>query len=111
MARHSTRHRVNGELDRDMPPRQLVIQLADPVLGLRNGHPVTRNNHDQRRLLEKLGGPFDRFRLVLPLLSAALRCRHLSETAEQDVQERPVHRATHNDRKNKAARSRRAPRP
>ena len=106
MARHAAGDRVNGELHRDAPFVQLVVELAHLVLGLGHGHPVAGNNHHEARLFQDLRGPFDRFGLVDLLLPAFVRdLPHLTEGPEQHVGERAVHRLAHDDGEDETARS------
>ena len=70
MSGHPARDRMDGELHRDSPLLQLVVELAHLVLGLRHGHAVAGNDHDQVGLLQHLGRALDRLRLVDLLLAA-----------------------------------------
>ena len=80
-----------------------VVELADLVLGLRDGHAVARHDHhlagrgeDRRRLLGRRA--LDRPRL----LAAGGLGLLLAERPEEHVGERPVHRLRHVDRQDEA---------
>ena len=105
VAGHAARHRVDGELHDDAAFGERVVQLPHLVLRLRHRHPVTRNDHHVARLLEQLRGSFDRLLLPLLLLTSGEGRLRFPEGAEQDIRERAVHRATHDDRENQAARA------
>ena len=95
---------MNRELHRDAALLQLIVELTDFVLRLRDRHAVAGNDHDQARLLEHLGGALDRLRLVDFLLAGRLSVLHLTEGTEQHVRERSVHRVAHDDGEDETAR-------
>jgi len=53
------------------------------VLRLRDGHAITRNDHDKAGLLQHLRGAFGRFGFVDFLFPAGLRLLHLAERTKQ----------------------------
>ena len=94
---------MDGELHFDAALGELIVQLANPMLGLRHGHAVAGNDHDERGLLQNLRGAFDGFFFVRTFFAAGSRGLHLAECAEQHIRERAVHRPAHDDRQDQAA--------
>jgi len=88
-ARHE---RVYANLNRNPPLLELVVELADAVLGLRDGHAVPGDDDTRLGLFEHLDRAFDRLRLVNLLFPARLHGLYLTEGAEEHVGERAVHR-------------------
>ena len=108
MARHAAGDRMNGVGDFDAAFLELVGEGFHAVLRLRDRHSVSGNENNFARIREHDGDVVGAGAANLLRSSAAgcdLLAARRAERAEQYVGERPVHRAAHEDRQQRAART------
>ena len=108
VTRHTPGHRVNGVAYFYALLFQLVSHLTQSMLGLRNRHAIARNNdnrrsvfHDERRIFRRAAF----HRAGFHRASAASYHIVATKAAEDNREERTVHRFTHNVRQNRARRA------
>ena len=108
MPRHAPGDRVDGELHLHALGLEELRHLAHRVLGLRDGHPVARHDHDLRRVGHLHRGVRGRGRadgLVAVVAGAAARGHDAAEPARDDRRDRAVHRLRHEVRQDRAGRA------
>ena len=106
MSRHPPCDRVDRVLDLDVALLKLARQLADCVLGLRDGHSIAGNNHHLAReghLNCRIGGARCADRAaVLASTSCASFSAAATKAAGDDARNRAVHRVSHQSRQDRA---------
>ena len=86
---------------------ELVGELLDRVLGLRDGEPVAGDDHDRVGVGERDRRVLGADRAVRPLLARARprAAARAAEAGEQDVRDRAVHRRRHLHRQDRSRRA------
>ncbi len=106
MAGHATGDGVDGEADIDAAFGESVIQFADFVLGLRDGHAVSGDDDDFAGGGEDSGGFFGAGAFYRASFLRASGCGgDLAEGSEDHVGERTVHGLRHDDREDESGRA------
>ena len=106
VAGHASGDGMDGEADVDALLGEHVIEFADFVLGLRDGHAVAGDDDDliaADRISAASSGVA--LRTARSSFAPAADSLHLAEGSEHHVGEGAVHRLAHDDRENEAGRS------
>ena len=106
MARHAAGHGMNRVANVDALRRQLVRHLLHRVLRARDGKPIARDDDHALRVAQQERHVVRRSRLDRLLLR--VRCRGAfggAEAAQDDAEERAVHRLAHDVGEDRARRS------